>query len=188
MKTQFDIEQVIETGKLSNELDYERALIADRKLRVLTKENPRLKSIRKKLRDIIEQYENKHWSADSEIDDAQLAQSDLAELIAEKERQFSQRRKAIIKEKLKKLNLNQQKLMVLLGHTSKTYMSELMNGVCPFTLNDLVIINRLLKIDLSDLVPTTISQKSRNRIKKSIQKVGAAHLKLSADDFDLVSA
>ena len=31
MKTQFDIEKVLEAGKLQNELEYERALIADRK-------------------------------------------------------------------------------------------------------------------------------------------------------------
>jgi len=50
-------------------LDFERAMIADRKLRVLAKENPKFKSVRKKLRDLIEQYENKNWSADSNISD-----------------------------------------------------------------------------------------------------------------------
>lgn len=48
------------TGTLiQNELDFERALIADRKLRVLSKENPKFKTVRKKLRDLIEQYEFK---------------------------------------------------------------------------------------------------------------------------------
>lgn len=188
MKTQFDIEHILESGKLSSELEYERALIADRKLRVLSKENHRLKPVRKKLRDVIERYENKHWSKDAKIDGIKLAQSDLTELIAEKERQFIQRRKDLIREKLKKLGLNQQQLMLLLGHTSKTYMSELINGICPFTLNDLIIINRLLKIPLIDLVPTTIPQKQRTRIKKSIKAIGTNNIKLSAEDFDLVSA
>ncbi len=39
MKTQFDISQLIKTGKILNELNFERALIADRKLRILSKEN-----------------------------------------------------------------------------------------------------------------------------------------------------
>jgi len=184
MKTQFDIENVLEAGKLKNELEYERALIADRKLRVLCKENSRLKPVRKQLRDIIEKYEAKNWSS-SEIDEVKLKESDLAELIAEKERQFIYHRKELIKKQLKKFDLNQQNLMILLGHKSKAHMSELMNGISPFTLNDLIIINRLLKIDLTDLVPTTISHKRRGQIKKSIQVIGAEKIKLSSDDFDL---
>jgi DNA gyrase/topoisomerase IV subunit A len=187
MKTQFDIEKVLEEGKLDNELEYERALIADRKLRVLAKENSRLKPIRNKLRDIIEQYEDRRWSKESKIDKKRLEESELAELIAEKERQFFKRRKDLIRERLKKLGLNQQHLMMLLGHKSKTYMSELINGISPFTLHDLIVINRLLKIDLADLVPTTFSQAQRTRIKKSIEAIGTNKIKLSAEDFDLVS-
>ena len=40
MKTHFDIEKIVEKGIITNELDYDRALIADRKLRLLAKENP----------------------------------------------------------------------------------------------------------------------------------------------------
>ncbi|MGB1283228.1 MAG: hypothetical protein ACPG44_02070 [Polaribacter sp.] len=58
MDTQFDISHLIEIGKIQSELDFERALITDRKLRVLSKENPKFKSVRKKLRDLIEEYEN----------------------------------------------------------------------------------------------------------------------------------
>lgn len=47
MKTQFDISEIIKKGKIANELDFERAMIADRKLRVLSKENPAFKSVRK---------------------------------------------------------------------------------------------------------------------------------------------
>lgn len=187
MKTQFDIEKVLEAGKLKNELEYERALIADRKLRVLCKENSRLKPVRKQLRDLIEKYEDKNW-ASPEIDEVKLKESDLAELIAEKERQFIYRRKELIKKQLKKFDLNQQDLMTLLGHRSKTYMSELMNGISPFTLNDLIVINRLLKIDLTDLIPTTISHKRRSQIKRSIKVIGTSKIKLSSDDFDLAMA
>ena len=71
-----DILKLIENGEILNELDFERAMIADRKLRVLSKENPKFKSVRKKLRDLIEQYENKNWSADSNISDKKLREDE----------------------------------------------------------------------------------------------------------------
>ncbi|MCH7535985.1 MAG: transcriptional regulator, partial [Bacteroidetes bacterium] len=137
MKTQFDINEVLESGKIQNELQFERALIADRKLRVLAKKDSKLKAVRKKLRDLIEAYENVNWSASSKISDKKLRESDLAEMIAEKERIFINKRTEILKGKLKRLNMTQQDLGVLLDHSSKSYMSELVNGVCPFSLKDL---------------------------------------------------
>lgn len=185
MNTQFDISQLIKTGKIQNELDFERALIADRKLRVLSKENPKFKSIRKKLRDLIEQYENENWSAESKISDKKLGESDLAELVAEKERLFIQRRKELIRKKLKNLNLTQQDFGKVLGHQSKSYMSELINGVSPFSLKDLIVINRILKIDLIDLVPTFLPQSDRVKIRTTIKKLDNPKLKLSKDDLAL---
>lgn len=185
MKTQFDIQEFIQLGEIKNELDFERALIADRKLRVLSKENPKFKTLRKKLRDLIEVYENKNWSPDSRISNKKLRESDIAELIAEKERQFIERRKELIKAKLKKVNLNQQDFGAILGHKSKSYISELMNGINPFSLRDLIIINRLLKIDLTDLVPTFLPQTERVKIRTSIEKLENPKLKLSKEDFAL---
>ena len=182
MKTQFDISELIENGKILNELDFERAMIADRKLRVLSKENPKFKSIRKKLRDLIEQYENQNWSADSNISDKKLRESDVAELIAEKERLFIQRRKELIRKKIKNLNLTQQDFGKVLGHQSKSYISELINGVSPFSLKDLIVINRILKIDLTDLVPTFLPQSDRVKIRTTIKKLDNPKLKLSKDD------
>jgi len=186
MKTQFDIEKIIELGKILNELDFERALIADRKLRVLAKENSKLKSVRKKLRDLIQDYESNNWSGKSKIGEKRLRESDSAEIIAEKERLFIERRKELIKSKLKRLNLNQKELGVLLGHKSKSYISELMNGVSPFSLKDLVIINRLLKIDLTDLVPIFLPHTEHIKIKSFIEKLDNPKLQLSKDDFTLV--
>lgn len=185
MKTQFDIEEILELGEIQNELDFERALIADRKLRVLSKENPKYKTLRRKLRDLIEDYESKNWSSASRITDKKLKESDLAEAIAEKERQFIENRKELIKSKLKRLNLTQQDFGKVLGHKSKSYMSELMNGINPFSLRDLIIINRLLKIDLTDLVPTFLPQTDRIKIKSSIEKLENPKLQLSQDDFAL---
>jgi len=186
MKTQLDISELLKFGKIQNELDFERALIMDRKLRVLSKEDSKYKVIRKKLRDLIEDYENKNWSDTSIISDEKIKESDIAELIAEKERLFIQHRKEIIRIKLKTLSLTQQDLGVILGHTSKSYMSELMNGVSPFSLKDLIVINRLLKIDLTILVPTFLPQSDRLKIRTSIQTLDNPKIKLSKDDFALV--
>jgi transcriptional regulator with XRE-family HTH domain len=183
MKTQFDISQLLEAGKIQNELDFERAMIVDRKLRVLSKENPEFKSVRKKLRDLIEQYENQNWSADSKISDKKLHESDIAELIAENERLFIQRRKALIRKELKSLNLTQQEFGEILGHRSKSYISELMNGVSPFSIKDLIVINRLLKINFTDLVPTFLPQSESEKIRAAIEKLDNPKLKLSKDDF-----
>ena len=185
MKTQFDISELIKNGEILNELDFERAMIADRKLRVLAKENPKFKSVRKKLRDLIELYENKNWSTDSNISDKKLRESYVAELIAEKERLFIQRRKELIREKLKNLNLTQQDFGKVLGHQSKSYMSELINGVSPFSLKDLIVINRILKIDLTDLVPTFLPQSDRAKIRTRIKKLDNPKLNLSKDDLAL---
>jgi transcriptional regulator with XRE-family HTH domain len=182
MKTQLDITQLIEAGKIQNELDFERALIADRKLRVLSKENSKYKTLRKKLRDLIEEYENQNWSAETKISDKKLRESDVAELIAEKERLFIQRRKELIRKKLKNLNLTQQDFGKILGHNNKSYISELMNGVSPFSLKDMIVINRLLKINLTDLVPTFLPQSDSEKIRTTIKKLDNPKLKLGKDD------
>lgn len=182
MSTQFDILQFIEAGKIDNELDFERALIADRKLRVLSKENPKFKAVRKKLRDLIEQYEDQNWSANAKISDKKLKESDAAELIAEKERLFIQRRNELIRKKLKNLNLTQQDFGKILGHNSKSYISELMNGISPFSLKDMIVINQLLKIDLTDLVPTFLPQSDKVKIRTTIKKLDNPKLKLKNDD------
>lgn len=186
MKTQFDIDELLELGKINNELDFERALVADRKLRLLSKDDPQYKSLRKKLRNLIEDYEIRNWSATSRISEKKLRESDIAELIAEKERLFIKRRKELIKSKLKGLTLTQQDFGMILGHPNKSYISELMNGINPFSLKDLVIINRLLKIELTDLVPTFLAQSERVKIKSTIDKLDHPKLKLSQDDFTLV--
>ncbi len=184
METQFNIWKILDAGKISNDLDYERALIADRKLRVLAQKNRKFISIRSRLRDLIGKYEDSELN-ESNLTNKRIKESDLAELIAEKERVFVQKRKDIIKARLKKLGLTQQNLGSLLGHRSKTYMSELMNGVSPFTLNDLVIIHRLLGINLDQLVPTILSQPLRVQIQSSLKEIGNKNVRLTSDDFDL---
>ena len=65
MKTEFNIDSIdsiIKKGLIENELDYDRALIANRKLRLLSKEDSHFKTLRFKLRSIIEKYESAEWS------------------------------------------------------------------------------------------------------------------------------
>lgn len=186
METQFNIKKIIELKEIQNELDFERALIADRKLRVLSKEDPKLKIARKKLRDLIEKYENRNWVANALIDEKKIQESNIAESIAEKERLFIEKRKVLIKSKLKNLNLNQQEFGVILGHKSKSFVSELMNGISPFSLKDLIVINRLLKIDLTELIPTFLPQTDRIKIITSIEKLNNPKLKRCKDNFTLI--
>ena len=171
----------MKTGKLTNELDLERALILDRKLRLLLKDHPEFTESRKKLRSIIKSYEEAHWSKESEISESKIKESDIAELIADQEGIFLEKRKNIIKGKLTKLKITQQELGKLLGH-GKSYMSELMNGVSPFSMRDLIILHRLFQIKLDDLIPTIISQKDRVRIKTSLSELNNPKLKLEKGD------
>ena len=125
----FDIDLLLKRGEILSELELERASIAERKLRILSKQNPDIKSKRKKLRDLIATYENKHWNR-SRISDTKLIESTQAETIANSESDFIELRKKLIRSKLKSLGLNQQEFGKILGHDSKSYMSELMNGIC----------------------------------------------------------
>ncbi len=111
-----------------------------------------------------------------------LHKSDIAELIAEKERQFIHRRKELIRKKLKNLNLSQQDYGKILGHASKSYISELMNGVSPFSLKDLIIINRILKIELTELVPTFLPESERKKIRTRIVELDNPKLKMIKND------
>ena len=178
MANQFDIEKLINSGVIANELEYDRALVADRKLRMLAKENNHFKELRIKLRNIIEQYERDQWTDINIINASKIIESNKAEKIAELERQFIENRKLEIKKKLKMYDLKQENLSTILGHKSKTHMSELMNGIKPFTLRDLIIINQLLKIDMSVLVPVFLSQQDKSHIIEIVKKLNKPKIKL----------
>ncbi|MCB0516871.1 MAG: helix-turn-helix transcriptional regulator [Chitinophagales bacterium] len=134
---------------------------------------------------MIEQYENENWNANAKITDKKLRESDIAELAAERERFFIQRRKELIRRKLKNLNLTQQDFGKILGHQSKSYMSELINGIRPFSLKDLIVINQVLKIALTDLVPTFLAQSERAKIIKAIKQLDNPKLKFNREDLTI---
>ncbi|WP_395054603.1 helix-turn-helix domain-containing protein [Flavobacterium sp.] len=177
MKTQSYL-KILQKGFISSELEFEKALIIERKLRLLIKENPELNESRNQLRTIIKECEKLNWDKNSIISEEKIEESDFAEFIAEKERKFLAKRKEIIKSKLTELGINQQDLGLILGH-SKSYISELINGINPFNIKDLIIIHNLFNIKLESLIPTTIPQKESSRIKSSILKINKTKLKVS---------
>jgi len=177
MKDIFDIKEVANIVRLENEYDLEKASLLERKLRLMIDENPDLKPIRKKLRDLIKEYEDKKWSDFDNITDSQLEESNKAEEIVNYEQKFISKRKETIRKRLKEYDMTQQDLGLILNHP-KSYMSELINGVSLFTLKDLVIIHRVLKIKLDILIPTFLQSETRDKLKDSIEKLNKPKLKL----------
>ncbi len=183
MKKEFDIDRLLKKGEIKDELELERASIAERKLRLISKNDPKAKSKRQKLRKLIYDFENKHWKNRNGITNSRIKESNKAELIVQKETAFFDKRKKLIRSKLKRLGLNQQEFGKILGHESKSYMSELMNGIVPFTLKDLIIISKLLKINLNKLIPTQIPEEEKNKIEKKINSLGKSTIKLNKKEF-----
>ena len=170
MKTQLDIKNVLRKGFISDEIEFERVLILYRKLRLVKENRPELAESYNQLRVLIQNYEEEHWNNETEITEDRINESDTAEFLAEQERLFLQHRKELIKTKLKTFDLNQQDLGVLLGHT-KSYISELINGIHPFSNKDLIIIHRIFGIKLEALIPTMIPPMEQNRLKDSLAKI-----------------
>lgn len=177
MKDILNIKEVEKIERLENEYDLEKASLLERKLRLLTDENPDLKPMRKKLRDLIKEYEDRKWSDLSKITESQVIESDKAEEIINYEQKFINKRKEAIRKKLNEYDMTQQDLGLILGHP-KSYMSELINGVSQFTLKDLVIINRILGINLNILVPTFLQSETRDKVRESINKLNKPKLGL----------
>lgn len=171
MKRSFDFEKQINQNQIENEMDLERALATERKLRIMAKEDETFEIHWKKLRDAIYEYEQKNWSNIENITEERIRQSDQAQIIVEQEESFLFKRKSLIRSSLKSLKLTQQDLGEILGHSSKTYMSELMNGICPFSLKDLIIIHKLLNIKMNDLVPVFLSETEQVNVNANLKMV-----------------
>ncbi|WP_126244598.1 helix-turn-helix domain-containing protein [Chitinophaga rhizosphaerae] len=106
----------------------------------------------------------------------QVDQSDLAAAVAEKERIFFEKRRKTIQRKLKEFNLTQEELGFLLGHKSKTHMSELINGVKPFTLTDIVVISKIFKLEIDLLIPKYLTCDKIYRIYSAIDLINKPKL------------
>ncbi len=178
------INNVPKLEKLSNELEHEQATSLYLRLRKYEGKNTSYVEIRKHLRELIERFEQEYWSDSSKITDEQVKESDLAEVLVHAENEFNYKRKELIKNKLKESGINQTDLAKILGHR-KGYMSELINGLRPFSKEDIVIINRLLKIKLDYLIPTFIKQEKAVHIKRTLETISKSKIKLTKKDFDL---
>jgi hypothetical protein len=88
MKKKLDIKALVSQDTLNGELEYERALIAERQLKLLAEEDAQYLLWRKALRQLIHAYEKKEWSEISMLDDRKIKESDEAEMEAEAERVF----------------------------------------------------------------------------------------------------
>lgn len=180
----FALNNIIKLDSLLNEMEHERASTLFLKLRKLEKEDSSYQEIRKHLKSLILKYEQENWSDEEKISDDQIRESDLAEELIQAENEFYHKRKELIKSKLKATGINQNDLAKILGHR-KGYMSELINGLRPFSKEDIVVINRLFKIKLEDLIPTFIKQDRALHIKKTLHSLSNNKIRLTKKDFDL---
>jgi len=183
----FSIQNIQKITSLTSELDYEKASSLYLQLRVLVKEDKLYEPIRNHLRDLIKDYEKNNWANGNNVTDNQIKESDLAEALVQAENEFYQKRKELIKTKLKEAGLNQNDLAKILGHR-KGYMSELISGLRPFSKEDLVVINRLFKIKFEDLIPAFIKQDRASHIKKTLKSISNNKIRLTKKDFDLQMA
>jgi len=183
----FSIQNIQKINSLTNELEYEKASSLYLQLRVLVKEDKTYEPIRTHLRGLIKKYEEKNWTGDNLVADDQIKESDFAEALIQAENEFYHKRKELIKIKLKEAGFNQNDLAKILGHR-KGYMSELINGLRPFSKEDLVVINRLFKIKFEDLIPAFIEQERASHIKKTLESFSNNRIRLTKKDFDLQMA
>lgn len=183
----FSIQNIQKITSLTNELEFEKASSLFLQLRVLEKEDKSYRPIRNHLRSLIKDYEKNNWENEDNITDIQIKENDLAEELVQAENEFYFRRKELIKTKLKEAGLNQNDLAKILGHR-KGYMSELINGLRPFSKEDLIVINRLFKIRLEDLIPTFIKQERASHIKRTLETLSNNKIRLTKRDFDIQMA
>ena len=165
-----EIDNILKLDKLNDELEYEKAISIYGRLRWMVKEDNSLSPVKKHLKELIKQYEKGHWEDETKITSEQIKESDIAEKIVSSESEFIQKRKELIRKKLKENGLTQQDLARILGHRPN-YMSELMNGVRPFSRDDIIVIHRLFEIDLKDLVPPFLKTEVTNHIKQTLKEL-----------------
>ena len=180
-----DIDNILKIDELKNELEFEQATAIQGKLRWMVKENGSLEPIRQHLLKLIEKYETKNWANEDEITDEKIKESDLAEKIVNAETLFIQKRKELIKKKLPENGMTQKDLSRILGHRPN-YMSELMNGVRPFSRDDIVIIHRLFGIDFNYLIPPFLKKEVTTHIKMILGELKNTKARLKYKDLEAV--
>lgn len=171
-----NIKRILDAGRIETELECEQVTLAKRYLRLHEENLPNLGTTIKALSNLIIEFEDRRWSERSLITDAQIEESDAAVIQAEKEYVFIRQRRNLILAKLQELSLKQKDLALLLNH-SKSYTSELLNGIRPFSTNDLKLIHLLFEIPLTDLIITIPSQETLDRLETAIGKISSLNPK-----------
>ena len=165
-----EINNILKLDKLNSELEYEKAISIYGKLRWMVKEDNSLSPIKQHLKRLIKQYEETHWEDETKISAEQIKESDIAEKIVSSENDFIQKRKELIREKLRENGITQKDLAKILGHRPN-YMSELINGIRPFSRDDLIVLHRLFGLDLNDLFPPFLKTEVTNHIKQTLNEL-----------------
>ena len=180
-----EVDNILRISELKSELEFERATIIHGKLRWMQKKDSSLEPIYQHLKTLIKRYEKAHWNENIEISEKQISESDIAEKVVLSENEFMQKRKQLIREKLKEIGIAQKDLAKLLGHRAN-YMSELINGVRPFSRDDIVVIHRLFEIDFDDLIPQYLKTEVTNHIKLTLGELKNAKKGLKMRDLEMV--
>lgn len=60
-----------------------------------------------------------------------------------------------------------------------------MNGIRPFSRDDIVVIHRLFDLDFNDLIPTFLKEEVTTHIKTTLKKLRNSKVGLKIKDFDL---
>lgn len=180
-----EIDNILKIDELNSELEFEQATSIQGKLRWMVSDDNSLEPVRQHLLVLIEKYESKHWNNESDITEEQLKESDLAERIVNAENNFIQKRKELLKHKLKENEISQKNLGKLLGH-KPNYMSELINGIRPFSRDDIVVIHRLFDIEFNDLIPPFLKKEVTNHIKSTLRILNNKKVRLKINDLEAV--
>ena len=180
-----EIDNILKIDELNSELEFERATLIHGKLRWMVEEDSSLEPIRQHLIVLIEKYEKAHWNDELEITEELIQESDIAEKIVSAESTFIQKRKELLKLKIKENDIAQKDLAKILGHRPN-YMSELINGIRPFSRDDIVVINRLFEIEFKDLIPPFLKKEVTNHIKMTLGELKNNKIRLRIKDIEAV--
>ena len=180
-----EIDNILKLNELNTELEFEKASAIQGKLRWMVKDDNSLELVRQHLISLIEKYEKTHWDNVSNISDEQIKESDIAERIVSAESIFIQKRKELIREKLKESNISQKDLAKILGHRPN-YMSELINGVRPFSRDDIIVIHRLFEIEFNNLIPPFLRKEVTNHIKTTLGELRNNKIGIKIKDLEAV--
>ena len=95
MKDLVNVRDIKNIQKLDNEYDFQKALLLDRKLRLMVEEDSSLIPVQVKLFDLIQAYEAENWTNSELITDEQIGETENAELLVEIERTKREYQKTI---------------------------------------------------------------------------------------------